>query len=204
MSRSHQQLAPLALIAALGGAGVAASQEADFSGVYNFVKISDQLSTSGQISLDDIDSVDSAGFDVVVNLAPARWERNFEEGFRVTQAGMTYIQIPVDWANPALRDLELFFDVMEANEDRDVFVHCFANMRVSVFVYLYRTLRKGVPDAEAWQDVLKVWDPAKQPRDPPVAPLHHRREGAVRKLGRSPVSAATRRRNPPRKAWTAG
>ena len=166
MSRSHQQLAPLALIAALGGAGVAASQEADFSGVYNFVKISDQLSTSGQISLDDIDSVDSAGFDVVVNLAPARWERNFEEGFRVTQAGMTYIQIPVDWANPALRDLELFFDVMDANEDRDVFVHCFANMRVSVFVYLYRTLRKGVPEAEAWQDVLKVWDPPNNPETP--------------------------------------
>ena len=183
MSRSHQQLAPLALIAALGGAGVAASQEADFSGVYNFVKISDQLSTSGQISLDDIESVDSAGFDVVVNLAPARWERNFEEGFRVTQAGMTYIQIPVDWANPALRDLELFFDVMEANEDRDVYVHCFANMRVSVFVYLYRTLRKGVPDAEGLAGRAESLGSPKQPRDPPVAPLHHRREGAVRKGG---------------------
>ena len=88
--------------------------------------------------------MDAAGFDVVVNLAPARWERNFEEGFRVTQAGMTYIQIPVDWQDPSLRDLELFFDVMEANEDRNVYVHCFANMRVSVFVYLYRTLRKGM------------------------------------------------------------
>jgi len=103
---------------------------------------------------------------VVVNLAPARWERNFEEGFRVTQAGMTYIQIPVDWQDPALRDLELFFDVMEANEDRNVYVHCFANMRVSVFVYLYRTLRKGMSEEEAWQDVLKVWDPETNPDTP--------------------------------------
>ena len=159
MASPHIRLTPLALAAALVVPGVAASQEHDFSGVYNFVEISDRLSTSGQITLDEIETVDAAGFDVVVNLAPARWERNFEEGFRVTQAGMTYIQIPVDWSEPSLRDLELFFDVMDANQDRDVFVHCFANMRVSVFVYLYRTLRHGVPEAAAWQDVLKVWNP---------------------------------------------
>lgn len=133
------------------------------SGVHNFVEISDRLSTSGQITVEEIAAVGAAGFDVVVNLAPARRERNFEEGFRVTEAGMTYVQIPVDWREPSLRDLQLFFDVMDANEDRRVYAHCFANMRVSVFVYLYRTLRKGVPEEEAWNDVLKVWDPAEDP-----------------------------------------
>ena len=166
MTAHNIRLAAPALAAALLVAGAAASQEADLSGVYNYVKLSDRLATSGQISLDDIEAVDAAGFDVVVNLAPARWERNFEEGFRVTQAGMTYIQIPVDWQDPSLRDLELFFDVMEANEDRDVYVHCFANMRVSVFVYLYRTLRKGMPEEEAWRDVLEVWDPHTNPQTP--------------------------------------
>ena len=76
---------------------------------------------------------------------------------------MTYVQIPVDWRDPSLRDLELFFDVMDANRDRQVYVHCFANMRVSVFVYLYRTLREGVSEDEAWADVLKVWDPGSDP-----------------------------------------
>ena len=156
---SNERFAAALIAAALAIPAAAAAQEQDLSGVYNFVEISDRLSTSGQISLGDIEAVDAAGFDVVVNLAPARWERNFEEGFRVTQAGMTYIQIPVDWQDPSLRDLELFFDVMEANEDRNVYVHCFANMRVSVFVYLYRTLRKGMSEEEAWKDVLKVWDP---------------------------------------------
>ena len=164
MFSTHSQFGLLVLAALFALSGTTVSQENDFSGVYNFVEISDRLSTSGQISLDDIEVVDAAGFDVVVNLAPARRERNFEEGFRVTEAGMTYIQIPVDWENPSLRDLELFFDVMEANEDRDVYVHCFANMRVSVFVYLYRTLRKGVPEEDAWQDVLKVWDPHNDPQ----------------------------------------
>lgn len=86
-----------------------------------------------------------ADFDVVVNLVPARRDRNFEAGFRVVEQGMAYVHIPVDWQDPSPRDLQLFFDVMDANRDRKVFAHCFANMRVSVFVYLYRTLRLGEP-----------------------------------------------------------
>ena len=127
------------------------------------MEISDSLSTAGQITNEEITAAGEAGFEVVVNLAPARRDRNLEEGFRVTEAGMTYVQIPVDWQAPALRDLELFFDVMDANRDRRVFVHCFANMRVSVFVYLYRTLRQGVPEEDAWDEVLEVWDPGADP-----------------------------------------
>lgn len=130
---------------------------------HNFVRISDRLATSGQITNEEIAAVKEAGYEVVVNLAPARRERNHEEGFRVTETGMTYVQIPVDWQEPALRDLELFFEVMDANRDRPVYVHCFANMRVSVFVYLYRTLREGVPETDAWDEVLKVWDPGADP-----------------------------------------
>ena len=113
-----------------------------------YLRISDQLATSGQIEYQQIPAIKDAGFDVVVNLAPARKERNGEEGFLVTEQGMTYIQIPVDWENPSLRDLDLFFDVMNANQDRKVYVHCFANMRVSAFVYLYRTLELGLPEGD--------------------------------------------------------
>ena len=58
-----------------------------------------------------------------------------------------------------MSDVEMFFDVMRANEDRKVFVHCFANMRASAFVYLYRTLVGGVPEAEALATMHEVWDP---------------------------------------------
>ena len=40
-----------------------------------------------------------------------------------------------------------------------MFVHCFANMRASAFVYLYRTLVEGVPEAEARGTMSEVWDP---------------------------------------------
>ena len=124
-----------------------------------YVKISDDLSTSGQIGYDQIALLKEAGFEVVINLATADEERNGLEGFLVTQEGMTYIHIPVSWQNPSQRDLKLFFDVMEVNKDRKVYVHCFANMRVSAFVYLYRTLHQDVSEEQAKEDLAKIWDP---------------------------------------------
>jgi protein tyrosine phosphatase (PTP) superfamily phosphohydrolase (DUF442 family) len=77
----------------------------------------------------------------------------------VAQQGMTYVNIPVSWPEPSLEHLQQFFEVMRANQDRKVFVHCFANMRVSAFTYLYRTLELKDADAAARSDLLKIWDP---------------------------------------------
>lgn len=141
-----------------------AADDAKLQDIRAFLRIDEGLATSGQIQYEEIPAIKDAGFDVVVNLAPARQERNGEEGFRVTETGMTYVQIPVDWENPSRRDLKLFFDVMNANRDRKVYVHCFANMRVSVFVYLYRTQVLGVSKDAARADLVKIWDPATEPQ----------------------------------------
>ena len=127
--------------------------------ITNYVKISDHLATSGQIAYDQIAAIKEAGFDVVVNLAPARDDVNGLEGYLVVEQGMSYVHIPVSWQQPAQRDLHLFFDVMKANHDRKVFVHCFANMRVSAFVYLYRTLHEGITEEQARADLEKIWKP---------------------------------------------
>ncbi|MCH7775903.1 MAG: protein tyrosine phosphatase family protein [Gemmatimonadetes bacterium] len=130
----------------------------------NFVRISDRLATSGQIYADHIAAIAEEGFEVVVNLAPADSQRNGREGFLVAEQGMTYINIPVSWQAPAREHLALFLSVMEANRDRKVFVHCFANMRASAFTYLYRTLVEGVDADEAREYMLAVWDPASDER----------------------------------------
>jgi uncharacterized protein (TIGR01244 family) len=127
--------------------------------VRNFQQVSERLASSGQIGYDQVSLLREEGYDVVVNLAIADEERNAREGFFVTREGMTYIHIPVDWNEPAMHDVELFFDVMEANADRKVYVHCFANMRASAFVYMYRTLVEGVPEEEARATMDEVWDP---------------------------------------------
>jgi protein tyrosine phosphatase (PTP) superfamily phosphohydrolase (DUF442 family) len=127
--------------------------------VRNFQVVDETLSSAGQIGYDQIPLLAEEGFDVVVNLAIADERRNGQEGFLVAQNGLTYVHIPVDWERPELADVEMFFDVMQANEGRKVFVHCFANMRASAFVYMYRTLVEGVPDAEARATMNEVWDP---------------------------------------------
>ena len=156
---------PFFLVALLGmmtGAGLATAQEApaDLTTIRNYMGISDRLTTAGQIAYDQIPLLREEGYDVVVNLATASRERNSLEGFHVTESGMAYIHIPVDWEQPRLSDLSMFFDVMEANEGRKVFVHCFANMSASAFVYMYRTMVEGVAEEDALGAMNEVWDPA--------------------------------------------
>ena len=127
--------------------------------IRNFQIVSDQLASAGQIGYEQIPLLAEEGYEVVINLAIADEARNGEEGFLVAQAGLTYVHIPVEWETPTMSDVEMFFDVMQANADRKVFVHCFANMRASAFVYMYRTLVEGVAEAEARGTMSDVWDP---------------------------------------------
>lgn len=153
-------VAVCAIAAAAQPAAAQVSAEEDLATIRNYVKVSDRLATSGQIAYDQIAALHEAGYEVVINLAPPSLGSNELEGYLVTDAGLSYVQIPVDWQKPSLRDLELFYAVMEANRDRKVFVHCFANMRASAFTYLYRTLVAGESDAEALADMTAVWDPS--------------------------------------------
>ncbi|MDH3208227.1 MAG: protein tyrosine phosphatase family protein [Gemmatimonadota bacterium] len=147
-------------LSALGVVSVHAQERpAPLTSVRNFQEVSEQLASSGQIGYDQIPLLTEAGYEVVINLAIADEERNGREGFLVAQEGLTYVHIPVDWAAPTLEDVEMFFDVMGANEGRKVYVHCFANMRASAFVYMYRTLVEGVPEDEALATMNEVWDP---------------------------------------------
>ena len=128
--------------------------------IRNFQVVTDQLASAGQIGYAQIPLLREEGYQVVVNLAVADEARNGQEGFLVAQSGLTYMHIPVDWEEPQLSDVEMFFDVMRANEGRKVFVHCFANMRASAFVYMFRTLVEGVPEATARGTMSEVWNPA--------------------------------------------
>lgn len=145
-------------------AGAQQEGPAPLESVRNFQVVDDRLASAGQIAYDQIPLIRERGYEVVVNLAIADEERNGREGFHVAREGMTYVHIPVDWDEPLTSDVRMFLDVMRANRDRKVFVHCFANMRASAFVYLYRTLVEGVPESEARATLNAVWDPADEPQ----------------------------------------
>lgn len=130
------------------------------SGIYNFRAIGDRLGTAGQPTETQFQAVRDAGFDAVINLAlPTSDNALAHEGSIVTGLGMTYVHIPVDFKTPTSDDFEAFCRVMDAFDNRRVFVHCAANMRVSAFVFLYRVLRQKVSMSEAERDLHAIWQP---------------------------------------------
>jgi protein tyrosine phosphatase (PTP) superfamily phosphohydrolase (DUF442 family) len=145
----------LLLSAAVSLPGLAAAQNVE--DLYNFHPINANLSTAGQVTDETIPALVSEGYELVINLAVADEKRNANEAFKVIESGIAYAQIPVLWDHPSLGDLELFFAMMDARGGRKTLVHCFANYRASAFTYLYRTLRLGVPEAEARPDLDALW-----------------------------------------------
>jgi protein tyrosine phosphatase (PTP) superfamily phosphohydrolase (DUF442 family) len=91
------------------------------------------LPTEGQFAL-----LQQAGVKTVINLIPNDNPNALKnEQQIVTELGMQYHNISVDWQQPTLENVEQFFALMKANNDQPVVVHCAANYRASAFYYLY-------------------------------------------------------------------
>jgi protein tyrosine phosphatase (PTP) superfamily phosphohydrolase (DUF442 family) len=128
--------------------------------IRGFHPISETLGTAGQPTEAQFQIVREAGFEVVINLALTSSTNALpNEGSVVASLGMSYVHIPVDFADPKSRDFQAFCRVMEAFEQRPVFVHCAANMRVSAFLFLYRVSRRGVSASDAERDLHAIWQP---------------------------------------------
>lgn len=136
------------------------SSQTNLPEIYNFRPLGEKLGTAGQPTEGQFRMIRQAGFDAVINLAlPTSDNALPNEGSIVTGLRMAYAHIPVDFAEPTAQDFQAFCRLMDAFNDRRVFVHCAANMRVSAFVFLYRVLRQGVSIPEAERDLLAIWQP---------------------------------------------
>jgi protein tyrosine phosphatase (PTP) superfamily phosphohydrolase (DUF442 family) len=130
------------------------------SDIHGFRAIGDRLGTAGQPAQAQFRIIQESGFQAVINLAlPTSDNAIPNEGSVVAGLGMSYVHIPVDFKAPTAQDFRTFCQVMEAFDDRRVFVHCAANMRVSAFVFLYRVLREHVAVQEAEHDLRAIWQP---------------------------------------------
>lgn len=128
--------------------------------IHNFLKLSDSIATAGQPTEAQFGVIQEAGYDVVVNLAlPTSTNAIPNEQAIVESYGMQYVHIPVVWENPTLEDFDRFAQTLNESADRQVFVHCAMNMRVSAFMYLYRTLYQDLDAAQAQQDLQSIWTP---------------------------------------------
>ncbi len=130
-------------------------------GIKNFRQASPDLATSGQPRSEHFRTMADIGYVAVINLA-LHDDPNYslpDEAADVRGARMDYIHIPVQFARPTLADLSVFMDAMDTYQNKKVWVHCAANMRVTAFVGLYRVLRQGWAPEAAFAIMKSVWEP---------------------------------------------
>jgi protein tyrosine phosphatase (PTP) superfamily phosphohydrolase (DUF442 family) len=126
--------------------------------IHNFLPLWENVATSGQPTEEQLPAVTESGFEVVINLLPKSQLLSGEREF-FQNAGLEFVHIPVIWTEPTLDEFEQFVAAMQARTAKRVYIHCAANMRASVFCYLYRTLHLGIPTEEAQTDLNRIWTP---------------------------------------------
>jgi protein tyrosine phosphatase (PTP) superfamily phosphohydrolase (DUF442 family) len=127
-------------------------------GIYNWRRLDERLTTSGQPTEAQLTDIRALGVDYVVNLGLHTHEKALpDEAASVAGLGMTYVHMPVDFQNPTAADLAAFCVLMDDLRDKTIHVHCIANFRVSAFLYRYRVDRLGWDRSRAAPDLEAIW-----------------------------------------------
>ncbi len=125
-----------------------------------YLSLPQGIATSGQPTVEQFAEIKAAGYEIVINLAmPTSENWLADEVEVVTGLGMEYVPLPVVWDYPSLGDAEQFFEVLTEARDRQVWVHCALNMRVSAMMYLYHRIYREMRDLEATQYLNQIWVP---------------------------------------------
>ena len=133
---------------------------ADPTAIYNWHRLDDRLTTSGQPTEPQLAEIKALGVRHIVNLGLHTHEKALpDEAGSVSRLGMSYIHIPVDFQNPTEQDFAQFCSVMAELQDVPVHVHCIANARVSAFFYRYRREVLGWEEKPARAEMEAVWQP---------------------------------------------
>ncbi len=128
--------------------------------IFNYLEISESITTSGQPTEKQFALVKATGFENVINLAPHNVENSLaNEAEVLSTLGISYIHIPVDFGNPTDDNFNEFSGVLKGLENQKVWVHCAANMRVSAFIYRYRCTVLGEQSSSAREDLSRIWEP---------------------------------------------
>lgn len=133
---------------------------ADPQSIYNWRRLDERITTSGQPTEPQLADIKALGVRHVVNLALHTHEKALpDERASLERLGIPYTHIPVDFQNPTEQDFEKFCAVLDELKDFPVHVHCIANYRVSAFFYRYRRDVLGWDDATARAEMEAIWRP---------------------------------------------
>jgi protein tyrosine phosphatase (PTP) superfamily phosphohydrolase (DUF442 family) len=127
--------------------------------IYNWRRVGERLTTSGQPNEEELAQIRALGVSHVVNLGLHSHDKALpDEAASVAALGMDYIHLPVDFEKPTEQDYACFVETMTRLRGATVHVHCIANMRVSAFFYRWHRER-GMDEAAARAAMETVWKP---------------------------------------------
>ncbi|MFT5593335.1 MAG: protein tyrosine phosphatase (PTP) superfamily phosphohydrolase (DUF442 family) [Oceanicoccus sp.] len=140
-------------------AGELIMSEVSSSKVFNFIRINDFFSTSGQPSKEEFKKIKDDGFDVVIDLAPVDYERYSiqDEPGVLNSLNLEYIHIPVDFKNPTSENYDEFELALRNFSGKKIWIHCAANYRVTVFFSIWAEKNLGWTKEESNQLIDEIW-----------------------------------------------
>lgn len=131
----------------------------DPTGVFNWRRLDERITTSGQPTETELAAIRDLGVAQVINLALHSHEKALpDEAASVAALGMEYTHIPVAFDDPTENDYQRFRAALDAALERPVHVHCIVNARVTAFFYRYQ-IEAGVSEAAARAMMNSVWRP---------------------------------------------
>ena len=133
------------------------SDEQPLSSLKNYQVNTPQMMSSGLPDAAHFETFKSLGVTRVVDLIPG--DRGAEQTL-VSDLGMDYHNIQVEWENPTVANFVDYVAFMESSPRPGVtLTHCKLNWRGAVFTYLYRVNRLQEDEAVAREDMLAIWQP---------------------------------------------
>lgn len=136
---------------------VVGAVEKTLTSLKNYQVNTPQMLSSGLPDAAHFETFKSLGVTRVIDLIPG--DRN-EEQTLVSDLGMDYHNIQVEWENPTVANFVDYVAFMESSAQQDVtLTHCKLNWRGAVFTYLYRVIRLQENEAVALEDMLAIWQP---------------------------------------------
>jgi outer membrane protein assembly factor BamB/protein tyrosine phosphatase (PTP) superfamily phosphohydrolase (DUF442 family) len=124
--------------------------------IRNFLRVNKDFCTGGQPRLEHLEKLKAEGVKAIINLRQPSEHRAAEEEAKAKELGLRYFNIPVVFADPKEEQVTEFLKITDDPENRPVFIHCTAAIRVGMFWMIRRVLRDGWKIEDAEEEAKKV------------------------------------------------
>lgn len=146
------------VLAVVSTARSQAQQEAkqEVPPIRNFLQVNKDFCTGAQPRLEHLAKLKADGVKAIINLRQPSEHRAEEEETEAKKLGLRYFNIPVVYASPKDEQADQFLKITDDPENRPMFIHCTAAIRVGAFWMIRRVMRDGWTIEKAEEEAQKV------------------------------------------------